>query len=105
MHRGDLLHHAAVDVQPACGVDDKDLGMGSARLLQRAPDDGDRGFAGIAVAVHCTDLARQCLQLQDCGGTMHVDADEHDAFLFLLHDPLGELRRGRRLTGTLQAGK
>jgi hypothetical protein len=75
------------------------------RLVERTFDDGNRRLPGIAVAVHCADLASQRLQLQDSGWTMHVDTNEHDSLFILVHDAPGKFRRGGRLTGTLQTSQ
>ncbi len=105
VHGSGLLHHVAIDMQPACGIDDQHVGVRSPGLVQRTLDDGDRYLRGVAVAVQCTDLAGKRFQLQDRRGTMHVDADEHDALLVLLHDALGKFCRRSRLAGALQAGE
>ncbi len=79
--------------------------MRPARFVQRSFDDSDRSLARIAVAMQGADLSGQRFQLQDCRGTMHVDAHEHHALPVLVDDPLGEFRRRRRLSRTLQAGQ
>ena len=52
-----------------------------------------------------TDIACKRFELQNRSWTMHIDADQHRAFLVLFNQTTCELRGGRGLTRTLQSGE
>ena len=105
MHSCHLRHHLVVNVQAAGSIDDQDIGMGPARIVQRARNDGHRFLAGIAVAVQRADFGCQCLELQNRRRPVHVNADEHYLCPLFLTKTQRQFGSRRCLAGTLQSCK
>jgi len=75
VHRLDFIHHVFIDVQAPRSIDNQDIGMRALRLIQGPIDDSGWFFVRTAIAMQRTDFTRQCLQLQNSGGPVNVDAD------------------------------
>jgi hypothetical protein len=100
----DRLHfveHRLVDVQPARGVEDERRQATRGRLFARPLADVER-LEGRIADDRDVDLCTECRELIDGGGPVGVGRREH-RMLTLLRVHAGQLRRRRRLAGTLQA--
>ena len=117
-----LLHEVGVDGEAAGGVDDDDVVLLGAGLLDAHPRDGDGvaerpgALAGVehgVVAAHVAALGREDghagaladdLELGDGVGALEVGGDEERRVPLVL-EPLAELAGEGRLAGALQAGE
>ena len=115
---GGLAHQLGVDTETACGVDDDHVVLLAASLGHSGSGHLDRVRGRHAERVLATadgrarvrgEDCRACpfaddLELADGTGTLQVTGDEKRGVTLTLQ-PLGELARQGRLTGTLQAGQ
>jgi hypothetical protein len=113
-----LAHQFIVDVQPAGGVEDEDVGSGFARCSQGALADFDRdadGFAVFSALVRLSveldrgialgavaHLVGDLSKLLDRSGALQVGGGDHDV-LAALAQVCRELAAGGGLAGALQA--
>ena len=96
-----LLHHLGVDVQPARGVDDDDVGVLTVGFLQALLRDL-HGILALGPDGN-PDLASQGAELLDRGGALQVGRDQQRALALGLE--VGrDLRAGGRLARALHAG-
>ena len=99
-HLAQLVHELGVDLQPAGGVDDHDVAPEPGGFLERAARHRHR-VGRLGVHRHADALAEHA-QLLDRGRTLEVGADEQRSAVLAL-EQLGQLGRGGRLPGALQA--
>ena len=98
----ELGHHLVIDLQPSSRVDDDDAVAAALRGLDAGLGDA-YDVGGVALGVNGdAELAAERLELIDSGGTIDIGCDEARGLPFRLQ-LAGELRRGRRFSGTLQA--
>ncbi len=97
-----LVHHVVVDLQTAGGVDDDDAIARAARRPRCRPCAIFTTSCVVAIGVdRNVELRAERLELVDGGGTIDVARDEPRLPAFAL-ELARELRRGGRLSGTLQ---
>ncbi len=98
-----LGHQGLVDMGAAGGVEHHDVIALQPRRLFGAPGDLHRRLAGDDRQRIDADLAAEHRELLLRGRALHVERGHQHAALHPLGEALGDLRRGRRLAGALQA--
>jgi hypothetical protein len=99
----DLGHQLLVDGQAPGGVDEEDVEVVMARVLERGARDRDRRVARARRNHSAPAWPRHRLELLDRRRPVDVGRDRQHLLLALLDQVLGELGGRRRLAGALQA--
>ena len=107
LQRLHLVHQLIVDMQTAGGVNDqhiasRDDGL-APRLFRQTFNGGGVRFPDLSLVEIGLDRRRDHFQLLAGRGTIHVHRNQQRPVPAILQ-PVGELARGRRLAGTLEAG-
>src|SRR5206468_461410 len=101
-----LVHELIIDVKAAGGVNDEYVAAGvhglATGFLREALDSCSICLANLALVNLRLDGLGHDPQLLARGGTVNVNRDQQGAMASIF-EPMRQLARGRRLTGTLQA--
>ena len=104
MYAFDFSHHVVIDMQAARRIDQYDVDVLPARMIDGCAGNLGRILVLAARVEFGADLGCEHLQLIDGRGAVHVTADQQRFFLLALLQQPGQLGDGCGLAGALEPG-